>query len=297
ELAMKRRSPNTLTASQQNRRAFTLIELMVAIVIILILLGLLIPAIGAVRLRAQQSQVRAEITSLEAAITSFKTDFGIDPPSYIKLYEDSGATWDQHSKSLITKMWPQFVFGANRDINNDGDTTDVFTLNAGECMVFFLGGVFESTGKAPNGFSKNPANPFSIASGGTNRQGPYFEFDTSRFTDIDGDNAAEYKDAFPSQQLPYLYLSSYGGRGYRTSELPSIPALGVNVTNVYHQGTPGATLGPAYKPKSFQIISPGADSRYGTGGNYDPDKNFPSTPTDRTVEADNITNFVGGSLK
>ncbi|QDT95322.1 type II secretion system protein [Gimesia aquarii] len=291
---MKRRSPIALTASQRNRRAFTLIELMVAIVIILILLGLLIPAIGAVRLRAQQAQVRTEITNLEAAITAFKADFGMDPPSFINLYEDGSATWDQHSKSLIRKMWPQFQFGINRDINNDGDTSDTFELSAGECLVFFLGGVFDSTGKAPNGFSKNPANPFSIASGGTNRQGPYFEFDTSRFTDIDSDNAAEYKDAFPSQQLPYLYLSSYGGRGYRTAELPSIPALGVNVTNVYHQGTPGDPLGPAYKPKSFQIISPGADSQYGSGGNYDPDKNFPSG---RTVEADNMTNFTNGSLK
>ncbi|WP_339733555.1 prepilin-type N-terminal cleavage/methylation domain-containing protein [uncultured Gimesia sp.] len=291
---MKRRSPQTIKASQQTRRAFTLIELMIVIVIILILLGLLIPAIGAVRLRAQQAQVRAEIANLEAAITSFKTDFSMEPPSYINLHEAGSATWDQHSKSLIRKMWPQFQFGLDRDINNDGDETDSFELSAGECLVFFLGGVFDSTNKAPNGFSKNPADPFSIASGGTNRQGPYFEFDTNRFTDIDGDEAAEYKDAFSSQQLPYLYISSYGGRGYRTAELPSIPALSVNVKNVYHQGTPGDPLGPAYKPKSFQIISPGADSQYGTGGNYDPDKNFPSG---RTVEADNITNFTGGSLK
>lgn len=292
---MKRRPPITFSASEYSRRAFTLVELMIAIVIILILLGLLIPAIGAVRLRAQQSQVRTEISNLEAAITAFKTDFGIDPPSFIILYESGSASWDQHSKALIRKMWPQFNFTLPKDINNDGDTSDTFTLNAGECLVFFLGGVFDSTGKIPNGFSKNPANPFSIATGGTNRQGPYFEFNTSRFTDIDGDNAAEYKDVFPSQQLPYLYFSSYGGRGYRSSEVPiSIPALGVNFTNVYHQGSPSGTLGPAYKPKSFQIISPGADSLYGTGGNYDPDENFPSG---RTEEADNVTNFASGSLK
>ena len=291
---MKRRPPITLSASKYSRRAFTLIELMIAIVIILILIGLLVPAIGSVRLRAQQSQVRTEIANLEAAITNFKTDFGIDPPSYIKLHEAGGASWDAHSKALIRKMWPQFNFGLSKDINNDGDTSDEFILNAGECLVFFLGGVFDSTGKTPNGFSKNPANPFSIASGGTNRQGPYFEFDISRFTDIDNDTAVEYKDAFPSQQLPYLYFSSYGGRGYRTSELPSIPALGLNVTNVYHQGRPGDTLGPAFKPKSFQIISPGADSQFGTGGNYSQDANFPAG---RTVEADNITNFTSGSLK
>lgn len=291
---MKRRPPITLSASKYSRRAFTLIELMIVIVIILILLGLLIPAIGSVRLRAQQSQVRTEISNLEAAITAFKTDFGIDPPSYINLYEAGSASWDPHSKALIRKMWPQFNFGLSKDINNDGDASDTFELSGGECLVFFLGGVFDSTGVTPNGFSKNPANPFSIASGGTNRQGPYFEFTISRFTDIDNDTAVEYKDAFPSQQLPYLYFSSYGGRGYRTGELPDIPALGVKVTNVYHQGKPGDTLGPAFKPKSFQIISPGADSQYGTGGNYSQDANFPAG---RTVEADNITNFTSGSLK
>lgn len=291
---MQKRSPKAPSASQHNRSAFTLIELMIVIVIILILIGLLVPAIGAVRLRAQQSAVRTEIANLDTALTSFKTDFGIYPPSFIKLYESKNATWDQHSKQLVRKMWPQFNFGLDKDINNDGDTTDVFTLNAGECLVFFLGGVWDTTGKTPNGFSKNPANPFMIATGGTNRRGPYFEFDSARFTDIDGDSAAEFKDAFPGQQIPYMYFSSYEGRGYRTSELPSIPALGIAMTNVYHQGTPGQTLGPAYKSKSFQIISAGADGQLGTGGNYDPDKNFPAG---RTVEADNITNFSNGSLK
>lgn len=295
---MKKRSPNAPSASQHNRRAFTLIELMIVIVIILILIGLLVPAIGAVRLRAQQSQVRTEIANLDAALTSFKTDFGIYPPSYIKLYEPaSGWNTDQRSKQLIRKMWPQFDFTIDRDINGDFDTSDVFTLNAGECLVFFLGGVWDKTGKTPNGFSKNPANPFLIATGGTNRRGPYFEFDSARFTDIDGDSAAEYKDAFPGQQVPYMYFSGYDGRGYRTSELPSLPALGINMKNVYHDGIPGETLGPVYKPKSYQIISAGADGQLGFGGNYDPDKNFPSTPDDRTVEADNITNFSSGALK
>jgi type II secretory pathway pseudopilin PulG len=265
---------------------------MIVIVIILILIGLLVPAIGAVRLRAQQSQVRTEIANLDAALTSFRTDFGIYPPSYIKLYESGSASWDQHSKGLVRKMWPQFNFSLPKDINNDGDTTDVFVLNSGECLVFFLGGVWDTTGKMPNGFSKNPANPFMIANGGTNRRGPYFEFDSSRFTDTDGDNAAEYKDPFPGQQVPYMYFSSYDGRGYRSDDI-----LGTGMNDVYHQGTPGDTLGPAYKPKSYQIISPGADGQLGFGGNYDPDKNFPSTPDDRTVEADNITNFSSGALK
>lgn len=298
---MKPQSPKKLTASQQNRRAFTLIELMIAIVIILILLGLLIPAIGSVRLAAQRAQVRTEISNMEAAITAFKADFGIDPPSGIVLHETS-AGWnsDQRSKNLIRKMWPQFNFGLARDINKDGSTAGNTPLNAGECLVFFLGGIWDTSGKTPNGFSKDPANPFSVADAGGGRLGPYFEFDNGRFVDTDGDSAPEYLDSFPSQQLPYLYFSSYDGRGYRTDEV-----TGTGMVDVYRQGDPTdnpPTTAIPFKQKSYQIISPGADFQYGSGGNYDPDKNFPSRnpPTylyDRTVEADNVTNFVSGSLK
>lgn len=307
---MKRRSPNTLAASQQNRRAFTLIELMVAIVIIAILLGLLIPAIGAVRLSAQKAAVRTDISNFEAAITAFNQDFGMDPPSGITLHESGSASWDPRDKGLIRQMWPQFNFSLNKDINGDGDVTDSFILNAGECLVFFLGGVFEKTSDGAfrvYGFSKNPAQPFlnpghtaadsgydaAYSATNTSRQGPYFEFDSSRFVDTDSDTAPEYIDTFPSQQLPYMYLSSYGGRGYRGDDLPS--ALGF--IDVYRQGDPAVASSSSFVPfkaKSYQIISPGADFQYGTGGNYDATKNLPAS---RSVEADNITNFVSGSLK
>ncbi|MFK7777969.1 MAG: type II secretion system protein [Gimesia sp.] len=305
---MKSQSPNILKASQQNRRAFTLIELLIAITIIALLLGLLFPAIGSVRLAAQRAQVRAEISNLETAITAFRADFGMDPPSGIVLQEDGGATWDQRSKGLIRKMWPQFNFGTDKDINGDGDANDTITLNAGECLVFFLGGVYEKTtdGKfRVYGFSKNPARPFlnpgssvtALSASNSSRLGPFFEFNNSRFVDTDaatapaGEFAPEYLDSFPSQQTPYMYLSSYGGRGYRSTDLPP------GFISAYREGDP--TVAPTnsdqpYKSKSYQIISPGADNQFGTGGNYDTNKNF---PIGRTVEADNITNFVSGSLK
>ncbi|WP_417380214.1 prepilin-type N-terminal cleavage/methylation domain-containing protein [Gimesia sp.] len=307
---MKRRPPITLSASKYSRRAFTLIELMIVIVIILILLGLIIPAIGSVRLRAQQAQVRAEIGNLEASITAFKADFGMDPPSGIILYESGSASWDQRSKGLIRQLWPQYNFSLSCDINGDGDTSDTILLNAGECLVFFLGGVYEKTSDGKfrvYGFSKNPARPFlnpghalgdpgysagdGLSATNSGRQGPFFEFDISRFVDTDGDNAPEYLDSFPSQQVPYVYLSSYGGRGYRSGEYNTI------LTDIYRLGDPATTpptSDPPYKPKSFQIISPGADYQLGTGGNYTPGKNLPGN---RSVEADNITNFVSGSLQ
>jgi hypothetical protein len=48
----------------------------------------------------------------------------------------------------------------------------------------------------------------------------------------------------------------------------------------------------AFKPNSHQIISPGSDNLYGTGGVYD-GKNYKSPSID---DEDNITNFSSGRL-
>lgn len=293
---MKSQSPKNLTASQQNRRAFTLIELMITIVILLILIGLLVPAIGGARQRVQNANVRADITKFETSIAAFKQKFGIVPPSYIVLYENAG-DWnsDPRSKNLIRQMWPQYDF-ASRDLNGNSTTGETITLNAGECLVFFLGGIWDSSGKTPNGFSKNPANPFTFTNAGGNREGPFFEFDIGRFVDTDSDNVPEYLDSIPSQTKPFLYFSSYDGRGYRDADI-----TGTGMSHAYYPGDPTVALPTprpvAFKPKSYQIISPGADNEYGVGGYYDPDKNFPVTPTNRQAETDNITNFTAGSLK
>ncbi len=74
----------------------------------------------------------------------------------------------------------------------------------------------------PTGFAKNPAYPFSPPTVSSNREGPFFEFtDTSRIKDIDGNGINEWYDPLPGQSKPYLYFSSYDGRGYNTFEVPN----------------------------------------------------------------------------
>jgi len=294
------------------RAAFSLIELIVVILIIAILASLILNGVMAARTRAIEAAAVTEIKNLEKSISDFQLKFGIEPPSSITLYE-KGTDWAAsttttvRSRSLIRQIWPQFNFALDRDINGDGDKLDTISLQGAECLVFFLGGVnstnvVDKTGVLisgasigdtitqwiPLGFSVNPLDPF--ARGGS-RLGPYYEFDSDRLKNIDSvsstdpEGAPEYVDSLPSQTKPLIYASSYQGRGYIAGDL--VTGAGCTFVNVYSKSG-----GQPYNPKSFQIISAGMDSDYGTGGVYNN-----TLPATRSAERDNLTNFKGGRLE
>lgn len=307
---------NYPAARRPHRQAFTLIELMIVMTIIAILIGILLPAIQSIRYKARIAQVKAEMADLETALANFKAKFGMFPPSSITLQETGGAggmNWDARSRGFIIRIWPQFDFALDRDINGDGDTTDVIGINGIECIVFFLGGVPSSEDRnenlildpgedldgdgvidslgVPMGFSKNQRNPFTRI--GENRDYPFFEFNIERLGDSDGDFMRELRDPLPSQVKPYIYISSYEGRGYDTADLPAAAGF---LTQVYSQSGGGP-----WKPDTYQIVSPGFDFDFGPGGVFDSDKastllvNTPSGPQ-REPERDNITNFHNSML-
>ena len=337
------------TNSSHRRSAFTLVELLIVIMILAILMSLLLPAINGVRRRARVAQVKSEISTLESAIASFKAEFGIEPPGSIRLYgtNPGGGTlsfWDipgstttdeairVKSRAYIRQLWPQFDF-VSKTSPGGATWTGPKDLNGAECLVFFLGGVTDTTGSIPNGFSKSPTSPFSQA--GTNRQKPFFDFVSARLVDKDADQMPEYLDPLPSQSSPYIYFSSNDGRAYAT-------ATGTNSsstadwchTDCFQDGFRGSASNWAvgdwsngnwmqhlymtsvdttaatqalraansipYAPKKYQIISPGfggvgatPDRAYGTGGLFDP-KN--SSGLAGTADGDNITSFHSGTL-
>src|SRR5580704_12019600 len=163
--------------------AFTLLELLIAIAIIGILASLILTVAGSANIRAKNVQVGVDIKDLEKGIAAFKQRFGVEPPSRVTLYEThTGWNGDARSMGIIRQIWPQFDFTIDRDINNNGTTTDTITLTGSENLVFFLGGIPDVAigpgtsgfpGRAPLGFSQNPSNPF--ATGGSNRD-KFMEF-------------------------------------------------------------------------------------------------------------------------
>ena len=289
-----------LVTDRPPRRSFTLIELLMVIVIIGVLMSLAFTAYSRVMIRARVAQVKVEIDGMSSALADFKAKFGFYPPSRIVLSEDPASfSWRTSSRAVIRRMFPQFNFTLQQDINNNNDDTDILVLTGAECLVFFLGGVQENG--VPIGFSNNPFRPFSIQ--GTNRIGPFFDFDAGRVsnTDVDNDGMREFISPLSTQTTPYLYVSSYDGRGYASprtnikidldvfSTVPPDPNPNPdNMTSVYllQGGTP-------WKPRSFQIICPGFDNKYGKGGVFDP----VSAKLDLSqADQDNITNFHSGML-
>jgi len=82
------------------REAFTLIELLVVMTIIAILVGLVLSTSGVVRYKAATSRASAEIKAVEAALESYKADFG-DYPTGTNV-----ATATGDNQYLVTNLMP-----------------------------------------------------------------------------------------------------------------------------------------------------------------------------------------------
>jgi general secretion pathway protein G len=94
---------------------FTLVEVLLVIVIIGILAGLLLPAIGAAVRRAREATSSAEINQLAQALADFKSKYGDYPPSRILLVE-SGDYSPFLTGSSPPTMAPQTYASSSSDI-------------------------------------------------------------------------------------------------------------------------------------------------------------------------------------
>lgn len=326
---LARTAPRTLARVQRKLRAgFTLIEILVVIIIISLLLALLVPAVGSARKKVNEARVITEIKALESAVTTFKGMHGMEPPSKMVIFTNA-ADWNTVGaapyKAIIRRMWPQFDFtmpAGSYPAAWAGMPGGQAQFKAGECLLFFVGGIIDpaSGNLAPQGFAKDPAHPFAPMNTGMaikNRETPAFsELDVGRIKDSDGNGLYEYVDSLPSQTNPYLYFSSYEGKGYRVTTVNNdLPLDGSGnyslLQDVYRVAntssaspappgtTPAATPQgsqtlPPQKAQSFQIISPGYDGQYGLGGAFDP--NQPNGALSNVADYDNLTNFHGGRL-
>jgi prepilin-type N-terminal cleavage/methylation domain-containing protein len=194
-----------LGTTGERRSAFTLIEMLIVITIILILVGLLAAAVIKLIGKGAEAQVQSEFDGLSQAIGAFKQEFGVSYiPSQILLCEDGNYSFytsnpasPYNQLAIDSQTYLQQMFGSRYSIattpvkwRQDGQPS--FTtknnppmiLEGQHCLVFFLGGVqapatpgsFGTSGTC-TGFSTDPTNPTTV--GGT-RRGPFYDFKTSR---------------------------------------------------------------------------------------------------------------------
>ena len=64
-----------------NRKAFTIVELLTSVIIIALLLGILLPSISMVRTKAKETAQKAQFVTMDMALEAFKQDYGDYPPS------------------------------------------------------------------------------------------------------------------------------------------------------------------------------------------------------------------------
>lgn len=248
------------------RKAFTLVELLVCLIVVGIIVALLAPVLaGAVR-RANEAAALAEDSGLASALTLFKSTYGNYPPSRVIL-DEGGDYSEAHVKAAlgaaavpliprsvaaIRGFWPRVSvssFGPPAlpngfyDFNGDGVLSPPVVLDGRECLVFFLGGtpLRYDGGIAVTGFASNQANPF--AAGATNRKPPLFTFDPHRLVDLDGDGFPEYASRLNGK--PLAYFAAYPGGSYDPDDVddPSEP-LGVFQTATHPTGTGGLASRP-----------------------------------------------------
>jgi general secretion pathway protein G len=162
--------------NRPRRAGFTLVELLVAILIIAALLALLLPALQAAFRRGKEAQVSAELNNIATALAAFNQQYGFYPPSRVLLceagftpallssttqvaYGPSGYTdvtegqLAQRTLLYLKKMFPRCTyaptagtqpgtfFDFNGNGNNDHQNGGYYILSGAECLAFFLGGL------------------------------------------------------------------------------------------------------------------------------------------------------------
>jgi hypothetical protein len=210
-------------------------------------------------------------------ISDYKTGMSDPDPVTAQLYTDSF--------QYLSRVWPRIDFATDQpgppgwngiDWNGNSVQDPPVILEGDQCLVFFLGGIQSNKEKKLEclGFSLNGSNP---AQAEGDRVGVFYQFKSSRLN-ARPNGYFVYLDAYGKTPLAYFsgYKVTNGYNRYGTTDCKSIP------DGPYHDGD-----GNYYNPDSFQVISAGADVKFGRGGKWTPAKATEIDPDGR----DDMSNF------
>ena len=237
-----------MQSKQSSTRAgYTLIELLVVIAIIAVLISLTSAAVFQVLKKGPELNCANDLSQLDNAIASFKSDFSVDYiPNQIVIRNSYPAT-------DITGQYFRKCFGSRVNLMNTGlvastGIADGQPMNGNQCLVFFLGGINQQ------GFSPDAMNPFAApVNPGETRKGPYFVFPAKKLN-----STKQFLDPWG---IPYVYMASIN-RAYNTN--PQLNPYNMGVWAYCEVSTP--PFPPKYvNAHSHQIISGGENKKLGIG--------------------------------
>ncbi len=144
-------------------RGFTLIELLTVISIIAILMGLLFPAVGAVKESARKTQAKNDVTAIVAAVRHYYTEYGKYPPmtaaapagdQYVG--KDSGATSATYTGDNSKLFYVLRGIDDNTVTGSPSTKVNTGHKNNPRQIVFFEGKSVTNTNQPRGGF-QDPA--------------------------------------------------------------------------------------------------------------------------------------------
>ena len=272
---------------RRNVRAFTLVELLIVIGIIAILIGILIPVIGAVRKAAYVADTRNSVQLIGNAIDRYHTDYSAYPGVFSNAQITAGTT-------LAVKSGAAAV--GNR------------LLTQSENLVLALLGGLEAGGTS---VQLNDVGKGAITQGLTPKRTASYAEATAGAVSINGSaldpgavfgngevvgqntGVPEFIDRFP-QAMPIIYLRARPGAagsadasgspngsqynpahmapyfnaytGVSTSDFPAstAPVIAAGYERYFTNSSLSSTALVPHRKDTYMLISPGEDRKYGT---------------------------------
>lgn len=289
------------TPRPSTARAFTLVEMLVVIGIIGVLIALLLPAINAARRNSLNASIAFEIKTLDQALETYKQQRGEYPPCFgdynpsgTLIYQTTMGTPNRNTSIVerhLQRCYPKFT------ANKDAFYTAAMNVDQAEALPLWLSMI-----------STEPGNPFDMTA--TASRHGYFEFDSRRLVDNDGDGISTFQAKY-CRETDYIYIENrnYQQHMQRNCFARSGDGNSLQRAIPFYTRDPMNNLVPV-NPKRFQIICSGQDGEFYrsppdtvanapavgiSGSNYTP-KEFPSGTNYLAsgADRDSLTNFSEG---
>lgn len=268
-------------------RAFTLVELLAVLAIIVILIGLLLPAISGARRTAFNAMVSMEMQQVSTCAGIFNGHFGDYPKvngggpngEFRLCTSYSDPSWPE--VQYLRKLFPNIDLSDNglRVVNGVSPPTSVPSsspelLDGNQALVFWLSG---GTYTNYQGMARSARRPFQRANTASEERRKFMDFPQGRMIDQNGVQDNRWRDP---HKVPYAVL----GVDPLTRTYPAVTCFGV---------APYERDGRLFNSGSIQIICAGMDERFGPGGVLTPGVGSWKSPS---PGRDDMTNFRSQTL-